>query len=376
MIRVADYKDSLLSSYDYKLDQSYIAQEPAYPRHKSRLLIVPGDGQKAPRHTTVWNWQDELQPGDLIIINNTKVIKARLKVTRPGGGKGELLLLEPRGEGKWLCLAKPGKRMRPGDSLFLEAKEQKTIYLKVLADDQITGGRLIEFPTYFCNIENMQELLEIFGEVPLPPYIKRHDRENEKKYQTSYALKPGAIAAPTAGLHLSNELLLALSNKGIEKAEITLHIGLGTFKPLENESLNDLTLHSEWVEISKEVVEAICRCRARGGRIIAVGTTSVRAIEGAIQALKGELSPFKGMVNLVIKPGYRFKLIDGLLTNLHLPKSSLLLLVSALIGREKLLNLYKEAINLDYRFFSYGDAMWISPEVVLKEAKCFGDQGC
>ena len=366
---MTENKDFLLSSYNYALDQDRIAQYPLHPRHSSKLFIVGGIDDLSSRHLTVWNWQDELRPGDLIILNDTRVIKARLRVRRYGGGIGELLILESKGQGKWLCLVKPGKRMREGDVLSLEAPARKSLNLRVLSIDEQTGGRVIKFPSSFFDLNTLQNLLEEYGEIPLPPYIESHQGSNQDTYQTTYASKLGAVAAPTAGLHLSRELLQALHEKGVLQAKVTLHIGLGTFKPLGNESLTNLELHREWVEVQKEVVEAIEACRLRGGRVIAVGTTTVRALEGAFAASQGKLVPFKGMIDLVIKPGYRFRVIDGLLTNFHLPKSSLLLLVSALIGRKRLLKLYKEAIELNYRFFSYGDAMWIPPEAVLPKSR-------
>ena len=203
--------------------------------------------------------------------------------------------------------------------------------------------------------------------MPLPPYITRHDESDQERYQTRYASRPGAVAAPTAGLHLSDELLKAIRARGVQLATVTLHVGLGTFRPVETEDLSDLSLHSEWVEVTPALVAAVIDCRQRGGRVIAVGTTSVRALEGAAAAGKGILQPLKGPVDLVIQPGFRFAVVQGLLTNFHLPKSSLLLLVSALIGRERLLELYEIAIEEAYRFYSYGDAMWIAPDAVLAD---------
>ncbi len=373
-----DPKDLQLSSYDYALDLKRIAQKPVEPRHEARLLIVDdnkADNLVAARHAKVWDWQDELQPGDLLVLNDTRVLKARLRVRRSGGGLAELLLLEPLGEGKWLCLGRPAKRMRPGDLLWLEALEQDPIELQVLENDFASGGRIVQFPSCFFDRNNIEELLERYGEVPLPPYIEGHTSSDAERYQTRYAVHPGAVAAPTAGLHLSDELLKNLEIKGVSQAKVTLHIGLGTFRPLEIENLKDLKLHSEWVEVREEVVEAVELCRCRGGRIIAVGTTSVRALEGACIAGKGRLKPFKGRVDLVIKPGYRFGVVDGLLTNFHLPKSSLMLLVSALIGRKRLLALYEEAIKRQYRFYSYGDAMWIKPSAVITSARPQNQEG-
>ncbi len=366
-----DSRDFLLSSYDYALDSQLIAQTPLEPRHAARLLIVElARGQlSASRHVNVWDWQQELRSGDLLVLNDTRVLKARLRVRLAGGGNAELLLLEPCGDGMWLCLARPAKRMRPGDHLWLEALDQEPIALTVIEKDLSSGGRIVQFPSCYSDREQIEELLERFGEVPLPPYIDRHDPNDANRYQTRYALRPGAIAAPTAGLHLSDELLERLKNIGVVFTTVTLHVGLGTFRPVENEDLSNLILHSEWVEIRDDAIKAVEECRLRGGRVIAVGTTSVRALEGAWLSCGGCLKPFRGMVDLVIKPGYRFGVVEGLLTNFHLPKSSLLMLVSALIGRKRLLALYSEAIERQYRFFSYGDAMWIAPEVVLPEAR-------
>ena len=355
-------RDNQLSSYDYDLPQERIAQSPVEPRHSARLMLVPPTGSPidAVRHGQVWDLLTELQAGDLLVVNDTRVLKARLKVRRAGGGLSELLVLEPRGEGQWLCLARPAKRMRPGDALTIDGT---SIRLTVVEDDVATGGRVVQFPSDCADAATIEGLLEQCGEVPLPPYIDRHDPNDAQRYQTRYADRPGAVAAPTAGLHFSDQLLVALQRKGVRLARITLHVGLGTFRPVETEDLTQLELHSEWIEVSASAVDAIQTCT---GRVIAVGTTSVRALEGAAQMHGGVLKPFTGPVNLVIQPGYRFAVVQGLLTNFHLPKSSLLLLVSALIGREKLLDLYEIAIAHQYRFFSYGDAMWISPESVSR----------
>jgi S-adenosylmethionine:tRNA ribosyltransferase-isomerase len=205
--------------------------------------------------------------------------------------------------------------------------------------------------------------------VPLPPYIHRAVAEDSQRYQTRYAARPGAVAAPTAGLHLSDALLAALAERGVTIAPITLHVGLGTFRPLEKEDLRQLELHSEWVEVSPDLVAQVEACRTRGGRVIAIGTTSVRCLEAVAALNGGQLRPYQGRVSLVIQPGFRFAVVQGLLTNFHLPRSSLLLLVSALIGRQRLLALYGQAIAAGYGFFSYGDAMLITPEAVLASAK-------
>ena len=368
---MSDPIDSFLSSYDYELSPDRIAQVPVEPRHSARLLIVEKDKQHfvSARHMQVWDLKEELRSGDLIVVNDTRVLKARLRVRRSGGGLAELLLLEPLEKGQWVCLARPAKRMRPGDDLWIEVPEQDPIHLQVVGNDVSSGGRVVQFPSRYCDRETMEELLERYGEVPLPPYIDRQYPSSEERYQTRYAARPGAVAAPTAGLHLSDELLEALKQKGIKQAHVTLHVGIGTFRPLEKEDLTHLELHGEWVEVGKEVVDEVEACRSRGGRVIAVGTTSVRALEGAFCLGGGRLKPLRGKVDLVIKPGYQFGVVDGLLTNFHLPKSSLLLLVSAMIGRQRLLALYAEAIERKYRFFSYGDAMWISPNVRIPASR-------
>jgi S-adenosylmethionine:tRNA ribosyltransferase-isomerase len=329
------------------------------------LAVEPGQGC---RHLTVWDLAQELRPGDLLVVNDTRVLRARLEARRSTGGAVELLVLEPLGEGRWLCLAKPAKRLKPGDSLELIATAQPPLPVTVLGSDPATGGRIVQFPSDCTDAAALEPLLVQYGAIPLPPYIHEHDAADNERYQTRYAARPGAVAAPTAGLHLSDELLAAIQARGVAIATTTLHVGLGTFRPVETEDLSQLQLHSEWVEVTPQLVAAVEACRARGGRVIAVGTTSVRSLEAVAQLNGGVLAPHTGPVNLVIQPGYRFAVVQGLLTNFHLPKSSLLLLVSALIGRQRLLDLYAVAISQEYRFFSYGDAMWIAPEAVLSSA--------
>jgi S-adenosylmethionine:tRNA ribosyltransferase-isomerase len=376
--------DLRLSSYDFHLPQERIAQRPVEPRHAARLLAVdPLGSGPAPhaRHLSVWELQQELQPADLLVVNDTRVLRARLEARRPTGGAVELLVLEPwqppahagtggvaAGPGRWLCLAKPAKKLRACDWIEVVAGDQPPLAVQVLGSDPETGGRIVQFPADCVDAAALEPLLVRYGAIPLPPYIHEHDAADNERYQTRYAARPGAVAAPTAGLHLSDALLAAIRARGVELATTTLHVGLGTFRPVEMEDLRQLQLHSEWVEVSPALVEAVAACRARGGRVIAVGTTSVRSLEAVAQLHGGELRPHTGPVNLVIQPGYRFAVVQGLLTNFHLPKSSLLLLVSALLGRERLLALYGEAIERQYRFFSYGDAMWIPPEAVLRSA--------
>jgi S-adenosylmethionine:tRNA ribosyltransferase-isomerase len=325
------------------------------------LAVAPGEGA---RHLTVWDLQTELRAGDLLVVNDTRVLRARLAAHRASGGAVELLVLEACGEAQWLCLARPAKRLKSGEWLTVEAPDQPPLRLQVLDIDPPTGGRRILFPPECLDAASLEPLLLRYGAIPLPPYIHAHDAGDAERYQTRYAARPGAVAAPTAGLHLSDALLQALRERGVDLATVTLHVGLGTFRPVEQEDLRGLALHKEWVEVSAPLVAAVEACRARGGRVIAIGTTTVRSLEGVAALHGGRLVPHAGPVDLVIQPGFRFAVVEGLLTNFHLPRSSLLLLVSALIGRRRLLTLYGEAIARNYRFFSYGDAMWIPPEAI------------
>ena len=368
----SDPADQRLSSYVFDLPETFIAQRPVEPRHAARLLAVDPGPSPSCRHLRVWDLQHELQPGDLLVVNNTRVLKARLQVRRLSGGSVELLVLEPVQGSDWLCLARPAKRLKPGEVLQLEHDGQEPLPLEVVGIDATSGGRVVRFPAECTSPEAIEALLARYGSIPLPPYIQQQSDDDDTRYQTRYASRPGAVAAPTAGLHFSDELLAAIRSRGVELEEVTLHVGLGTFRPVETEDLTQLELHSEWVEVSSKLVEAVAACRARGGRVIAVGTTSVRSLEAVAQLHGGTLQPHTGPVNLVIQPGYRFAVVQGLLTNFHLPKSSLLLLVSALIGRQRLLDLYEQAKAEGYRFFSYGDAMWIAPQAVLAEARPWG----
>ncbi len=362
-----DPADLWLSNYGFDLPEAAIAQRPVEPRHDARLLMV--QPQQGSQHRRVWDLAEALQPGDLLVVNDTRVLQARLAARRASGGAVELLVLEPQGEGRWCCLAKPAKKLRPGDWLTVEAPGQPPLALQVQAIDQATGGRIVQFPAECIDAAALEPLLLRYGAIPLPPYIHQHSASDSERYQTRYAAQPGAVAAPTAGLHLSDALLAEMEARGVELARVTLHVGLGTFRPVETDDLRQLQLHSEWVEVTPTLVAAVAACRARGGRVIAVGTTSVRSLEAVAALHGGQLTPHRGPVNLVIQPGYRFAVVQGLLTNFHLPKSSLLLLVSALIGRKRLLDLYGEAISEGYRFFSYGDAMWIDPAAVLESAR-------
>lgn len=352
--------DRSLAGYDYELPQELIAQNPAFPRDSARLLVV--DSLTHYTHRVFQDLPDLLKPGDLLVLNNTRVIPARLYGHKPSGGLVEVLLLEERRGDIWLALVKPGRRLKPGARIFFEPQrllgEGKSLSATVLETDEVTGGRLLQFEVPSLGV-SVFELLEEFGQVPLPPYIRASQVQLEQ-YQTVYAQQPGAIAAPTAGLHFTPELLSRLHSRGIGSAFVTLHVGVGTFRPVDVEDVTTHKMHGEWIEVPAETVEQIRETQSQKGRIIAVGTTVVRALEGAAQS--GQLQPFCGKTELFIYPGYQLRVVEGLITNFHLPRSSLLMLVSALIGRQRLMGLYQEAIASDYRFYSFGDAMLILPE--------------
>jgi len=362
--------DRSLAGYGYELPKERIAQNPVSPRDSARLLVVD-----SPTHHTHRIFRDLpalLKPGDLLVMNNTRVIPARLYGHKPSGALVEVLLLEERQHNVWLALVKPGKRLQPGARIFFERQEtakaqgrKKTLSTQplpllsatVLETEEATGGRVLQFDVP-AGVSLIQ-LLEEFGQVPLPPYIKDSQADFEQ-YQTVYAQQPGAIAAPTAGLHFTPNLLDQLQERGIGQAFVTLHVGVGTFRPVEVEDVTTHKMHGEWVEVPAETVQQIHQTTRQGGRIIAVGTTVVRALEGAAES--GRLQPFCGKTELFIYPGYQWRVVEGLITNFHLPCSSLLMLVSALISRQRLLALYQEVIASDYRFYSFGDAMLILPE--------------
>ncbi|QFS43122.1 tRNA preQ1(34) S-adenosylmethionine ribosyltransferase-isomerase QueA [Nostoc sphaeroides] len=366
--------DCSVAGYDYELAPELIAQNPAVPRDSSRLLVVnsPTTGtETAPLHHIFHDLPTLLRPGDLLVMNNTRVIPARLYGHKSTGGKIQVLLLEEQQHNCWLALVKPGKSFKQGAKIIFEAKGDEGVgevispssphllTATVLETDAATGGRLLQFDV--PEGKSLVQLLEVFGEVPLPPYITTSQAADEQ-YQTVYAKQPGAIAAPTAGLHFTPELLQKLRDRNINQAFVTLHVGVGTFRPVEVEDVTTHQMHEEWIEVPADTVEQIRATKAAGGRIIAVGTTAVRALEGAAQS--GNLQPFCGKTDLFIYPGYQWRVVDGLITNFHLPRSSLLMLVSALIGRQRLLNIYNEAIAFGYRFYSFGDAMLILPSAI------------
>lgn len=385
--------DRLITSYDYELPAEQIAQNPVSPRDSSRLLVVTSPSDRA--HRVFRDLPNLLQPGDLLVLNNTKVIPARLYGCKTTGAPVEILLLEERQNNCWLALVKPGRRLKPGAKILFKPQKvgagedeetgrqgDKTFSLPsrqssianqlsatVLERDEATGGRLLQFD--IPKNASLVQMLEEFGEVPLPPYITASQSQMEQ-YQTVYAQDPGAIAAPTAGLHFTPELLKRCTECGIGLAFVTLHVGVGTFRPVEVEDITTHKMHGEWVQVPAETADKIRHTQSQGGRIIAVGTTVTRALEAAAQSPESlqakSLQPYCGKTELFIYPGYQWQVVEGLITNFHLPRSSLLMLVSALIGRQRLLDLYREAIRHQYRFYSFGDAMLILPEARIVEA--------
>lgn len=350
-------KDLILASYDYDLPSDLIAQNPVTPRDSSRLLVV--DSPTHHQHRSFRDLPDLLQPGDLLVLNDTRVLRARLYGRKDTGTPVEVLLLEPRRENCWLALVKPGRRLKPGAKILFTPclHSDRELKATVVATDAETAGRLLQFE--LPSGIDLELLLPDFGHVPFPPYIKASQALPEQ-YQTVYARQPGSVAAPTAGLHFTPELLSSLQQRGIEQQYVTLHVGVGTFRPVEVEDVTSHHMHKEWLSVPEATVAEIRKTKAAGGRVLAVGTTVARSLEGA--AHSGELQAYTGKTDLFIYPGYRWRVLDGLITNFHLPRSSLLMLVSAMLGRDRLLHLYREAIAHQYRFYSFGDAMLILPD--------------
>ncbi len=332
----------------YDLPEELIAQTPLEKRDSSRLLVLDrktGDTN----HKHFYDILDYLQPGDCLVMNDSRVLPARLLGKRPSGGAVELLLLRDMGDKKWECLAKPGRKLQPGQEVIFGDGELTATILEILDD----GNRLVEF--HFEGI--FLEVLERLGKMPLPPYIKAQLQDQER-YQTVYSREVGSAAAPTAGLHFTQELLARLKEKGVSLAFVTLHVGLGTFRPVKVENINDHHMHSELCILPEETADALNKTRKAGGRIICVGTTSCRTLE-SLAGEDGTFTPGSKWTDIFIYPGYRFKAMDGLITNFHLPESTLVMLVSAFAGRENVLQAYGEAVREKYRFFSFGDAMLI-----------------
>ena len=335
------------SDFDYQLPESSIAQTPAEPRDASRLFVLHRDNGRI-EHRIFRDVGDYLRPGDLLVLNQTRVIPARIYARKETGGRVELLLLRRRGPLTWEALV-GGKGLRIGKTIKVENGPQAEI-IEILTGSE----RLIKFS------EPIEPYFAKVGNVPLPPYI--HEKLSDpERYQTVYAREPGSAAAPTAGLHFTPRLLDELEAKGVKIVYVTLHVGLDTFAPVTEENPEEHVIHTEWCELPSETAELINRTKQAGGRVVAVGTTSVRTLEsaGSLQSQVSDLKPFIGPTSLYILPGYMFKVVDVMITNFHLPKSTLLMLVSAFAGREKILETYETAIREGYRFYSFGDAMII-----------------
>lgn len=337
-----------LKDFFYGLPEGLIANYPTPERTASRLLCLDGKTGKI-AHRQFRDILELIQPGDLLVMNNTKVIPARLFGNKESGGKIEILIERILDEKRVLAHIRASKSPKPHSKINLE----NNIQVEVLARQ----NDLYELK--FLDERPILEILNTIGHIPLPPYIERADELTDRdRYQTVYAKTPGAVAAPTAGLHFDDELLQALKAKGVELAFVTLHVGAGTFQPVRVQNIQEHVMHAEYIEVTQAVCDKIKQTKTNGGRIIAVGTTSVRCLETA--ALEGEIKPFAGDTQIFIYPGFKFKCIDALITNFHLPESTLLMLVCALGGYDNVMHAYQEAVAQRYRFFSYGDAMWMT----------------
>ena len=336
------------SDFYYDLPEELIAQTPLRQRDTSRLLHLDRAGGTI-EHRHFYDILDYLNPGDCLVMNDSRVLPARLLGHRPTGGAVEVLLLRDLGDKKWECLCKPGRKMQVGNEVIFGNGELTATVVEV----QETGNRVVEF--HYEGI--FLEVLERLGKMPLPPYIKA-ELEDQERYQTVYSRAVGSAAAPTAGLHWTNELLDRARAKGVKTAFVTLHVGLGTFRPVKAEEITDHHMHAELCMICKETAAVLNQTRAEGGRIICVGTTSCRTLESLVNE-DGSFEAKSKWTEIFIYPGYQFKAMQGLITNFHLPESTLVMLVSAFAGRENVLHAYEEAVKERYRFFSFGDAMCI-----------------
>lgn len=340
------------SDFYFDLPEELIAQDPLEDRSSSRLMVLDKNTGEI-THRIFRDITEYLHPGDCLVINDTKVIPARLIGAKEDtGAKIEILLLKRKENDIWETLVKPGKKCRPGAKVVFGNGELRAEILEVLED----GNRLVQF-----SYEGIfEEVLDRLGQMPLPPYIT-HKLQDKNRYQTVYAKYEGSAAAPTAGLHFTKELLKEIEDSGVRIARVTLHVGLGTFRPVKVENVLEHHMHSEYYHVSKEAADIINDTRRNGGRVISVGTTSTRTLESVAQD-DGTIVPGSGNTEIFIYPGYKFKAIDCLITNFHLPESTLLMLVSALAGKDHILAAYEEAVKERYRFFSFGDAMFISVE--------------
>jgi S-adenosylmethionine:tRNA ribosyltransferase-isomerase len=342
------------ADFDYDLPTELIAQSPLQRRDDSRLMVL--DRDTGTIHHSLFNRLSEwLEPGDLFVANNSRVIPARLHGNRvPSGGAAEILLLRKLGTGTWSALGKPAKRLKRGDRLEFPSQVSGIAPAMVMVEENLGDGELLlRFE------EGADERLDVYGEAPVPPYITR-PLDDTARYQTVYASVPGSAAAPTAGMHFTESMIADLRQKGFQWAEVTLHVGLDTFRPVTEARITDHAVHREWCEVPEQTAQAIAACRKRRSRVIAIGTTVARTLETLGRDWRDETpAGFTGFTDTFIFPGHQWRLVDGLLTNFHLPRSTLLLLVSALAGREATLEAYAEAARNGYRFYSFGDVMLI-----------------
>ncbi|HEX7101720.1 MAG TPA: tRNA preQ1(34) S-adenosylmethionine ribosyltransferase-isomerase QueA [Nitrolancea sp.] len=341
----------LISDYDYELPPELIAQTPLEPRDRSRLLVLDRARDQL-EHRIFRDIIEYLTPEDLLVVNDSRVIPARLHGWRPTGGQAEILLLRPLGEGRWEALVRPGRRLKLGSKIVLaDRRGERTDACVEIVERRLEGSAVVALP------DAVADTLSAFGEMPLPPYI--HERLHDpERYQTVYSRIEGSAAAPTAGLHFTPGLLANIEQSGARIAGVTLHVGIGTFQPVKVEDVREHEMHAEWFHVPPEALTAIAETRARGGRVIAVGTTSCRTLE-SINPEQVSADGQSGWTSLFITPGFQFRSVDALVTNFHLPRSTLMLMVSAFAGRERILEAYAEAVKNRYRFFSFGDAMLI-----------------
>ena len=336
------------SDFDFYLPEELIAQTPLEKRDTSRLLHLDKQTGEI-EHKHFYDIKQYLHAGDCLVLNNSRVLPARLIGSRPTGGAVELVLLKDIGDNRWECLSRPGRKTKPGQELIFGNSELTAVVQEVT----LGGNRIVKFSYEGIFLE----ILERLGKMPLPPYIKEELQDSER-YQTVYSKELGSAAAPTAGLHFTKELLAEIEDMGVKICYVTLHVGLGTFRPVKADKIEDHEMHSEFCIVPEETAETVNAVKRAGGRVIAVGTTSCRTLE-SFTTEDGTLQATSGWTNIFIYPGYKFKCIDALITNFHLPESTLIMLVSALAGREHILNAYNTAVKQRYRFFSFGDAMFI-----------------
>ncbi|MFP9229136.1 tRNA preQ1(34) S-adenosylmethionine ribosyltransferase-isomerase QueA [Pectobacterium cacticida] len=351
-----------VADFSFELPESLIAHYPQAERSGCRLLSLDGPTGNL-THGVFTDLLDMLSPGDLLVFNNTRVIPARLFGRKASGGKLEVLVERVLDDHRVLAHVRASKAPKPGTELLLGDDESVRATMAARHDAL--------FELHFDDSRDVLTILNDIGHMPLPPYIDRPDEDADRElYQTVYSQRPGAVAAPTAGLHFDEPMLAALREKGIEMAFVTLHVGAGTFQPVRVETIEDHIMHAEYAEVPQDVVDAVLACKARGNRVIAVGTTSVRSLESAAQASQNApIAPFFGDTNIFIYPGYHYRIIDALVTNFHLPESTLIMLVSAFAGYQNTMAAYREAVAEQYRFFSYGDAMFITRNPLAEQEK-------